>query len=270
MSDDARGRSTERRLISVIVPVYEEAATLRELLDRVRDAPTEAIGFDKEIIVSDDGSTDDTLTIALLESERDARIRLVRGTRHRGKGYAIRSALEVAQGDYCVIQDADLEYDPSSYVLLLERARAGAPIVYGSRFLWRSWPQGMRAPNWFANRLLTAAANLLYRIAITDEATCLKLFETGVLRSFELVCTGFDFCPEVTAKAALHDVGIAEIPVPYVARSSHAGKKVRWIHAVEALWVLAKLRWSPLASGSAIRAARKSTQTPKRPLQLGP
>src|SRR5690606_28971301 len=132
------------------------------------------------------------------------------------------------RGDYCLIQDADLEYEVTDYPALLAPAAAGADVVYGSRFLSRARPTGMRTANYVANRVLTVTANLLYGLSITDEATCFKLIRTSLLRELELESTGFEFCPEVTAKLGKRKVTIAEVPIAYTARAIAEGKKVRW------------------------------------------
>ena len=229
-------------LLSILIPAYREESTIAEILRRVAAVDTGAEGFDKEIIVCDDGSDDRTFEIA---SEIACQLPVVRVVRHdvnRGKGAAIRTALEHARGDYVLIQDADLEYEVSDYPALLRPAAAGADVVYGSRFLANPRPTGMRTANYVANRVLTATANLLYGLAITDEATCFKLFRTEVLRRLELECTGFEFCPEVTAKLGRLHVPIVEVPIAYTARALADGKKVRWTDGVEAMWVLIKHR----------------------------
>ncbi len=172
----------------------------------------------------------------------DPRIHLCVHPVNRGKGAAIRTALELAEGDYCLIQDADLEYDVGDYPALLRAVNEGAEAVYGSRFLERSWPEGMRLPNFVANRMLAHAANLLYGLHITDEATCFKVIRTDILRDLQLVCEGFEFCPEVTAKLAKRGVEIREVPIRYIARDVADGKKVRWTDGFEAIWVLLRHR----------------------------
>jgi dolichol-phosphate mannosyltransferase len=168
----------------------------------------------------------------------DPRIRLVCHERNRGKGAAIRTALADARGDYSLIQDADLEYEVSDYPALLAAVNAGADVVYGSRFLNGARPAGMHTANYVANRILTRSANLLYGLSITDEATCFKVFRTDLLRSLDLRCEGFEFCPEVTAKLGRRRISIAEVPIHYRARNVAEGKKVRWTDGVEAMWVL--------------------------------
>jgi glycosyltransferase involved in cell wall biosynthesis len=231
--------------LSILIPAFHEEKTIAEVLRRVASVDTAAHGFDKEIIVCDDGSRDATGA----EVERIARelpaakIRLVVHPQNRGKGAAIRTALEHATGDFVLIQDADLEYEVSDYPAMLEAVRQGADAVYGSRFLARAYPQGMALPNFVANKVLTVSANLLYGHHITDEATCFKVIRTDLLRDLHLTCERFEFCPEVTAKLGLRKVRIVEVPIAYTARSVESGKKVRWTDGVEALWVLLKHRF---------------------------
>ena len=229
-------------LLSILIPAYREQATIAEILRRVAAIDTSAEGFTKEVIVCDDGSDDDTFAIASAAAAADPTIRVVRHEQNQGKGAAIRTALASARGDYVLIQDADLEYEVSDYPALLRPAAAGADVVYGSRFLANPRPTGMRTANYVANRVLSTTANLLYGLAITDEATCFKLFRTELLRSLDLECTGFEFCPEVTAKLGKRKVPILEVPIAYTARALDEGKKVRWTDGVEAMWVLLKHR----------------------------
>ncbi len=228
--------------LSILIPAYQEQSTIGEVIRRVRQIEVEPLGFDKEIIVCDDGSRDDTSRIVAQASGDDPRIKLVRHEQNRGKGAAIRTALAVATGDFVIIQDADLEYEVTDYPALLEPLKHGADVVYGSRFLKQARPEGMAAANFLANRILTMTANALYGLAITDEATCFKIVRTELLRALELRCQGFEFCPEVTAKLGRRGVTIIEVPVGYKARTFADGKKVRWTDGFEHMWVLIKHR----------------------------
>ena len=232
----------QKRLLSILIPAYQEERTIGEVLRQVVAIDTESCGFAKEILVCDDGSTDATVAVVEQAMAADPRIRLVRHPENRGKGAAIRSALVEAKGDFALIQDADLEYEVSDYPALLEAVNAGSDVVYGSRFLNADRPDGMRLANYLANRILTTSANLLYGLSITDEATCFKVFRTDLLRQLDLECDGFEFCPEVTAKLGKRKVKIAEVPIHYRARNIAEGKKVRWTDGVEALWVLVSHR----------------------------
>lgn len=230
-------------LLSILIPAYQEEATIAEILRRVAAADTESLGFTKQIVVCDDGSRDRTAAIAAEQAAADPRITLVRHPENRGKGAAIRTALDAATGAYALVQDADLEYDVADYPALLREVTRGARVVYGSRFLTTPRPAGMRTANYVANRMLTVSANLLYGMSISDEATCFKLFETALLRELALTCTGFEFCPEVTAKLGRRKIPIVEVPIAYTARAIEEGKKVRWTDGVEAMWVLVKHRF---------------------------
>jgi dolichol-phosphate mannosyltransferase len=229
--------------LSILIPAYQEEATIAEILRRVAAVDTESLGFEKQIVVCDDGSTDRTAALAAAAAAADPRITLVRHEKNQGKGAAIRTALAAATGEYSLVQDADLEYDTADYPALLNEVKRGARAVYGSRFLRTPRPAGMRTANYVANRMLTVSANLLYGMAISDEATCFKLFETALLRDLALTCTGFEFCPEVTAKLGRRKIPIVEVPIAYTARAVEEGKKVRWTDGVEAMWVLVKNRF---------------------------
>jgi glycosyltransferase involved in cell wall biosynthesis len=229
--------------LSILIPAYHEEKTIAEVLDRVASVDTSVLGFDKEIIVCDDGSLDGTATEIARMQGRIPGLKLVRHPKNRGKGAAIRTALEHATGDYVLIQDADLEYEVTDYPAILEAVRRGAEAVYGSRFLDRPYPEGMHPANFVANKLLTSASNLLYGHGITDEATCFKVIRADLLRSLDLECERFEFCPEVTAKLGKRQVKIVEVPIAYHARDVKSGKKVRWTDGVQALWVLVKHRF---------------------------
>ena len=223
--------------VSIVIPVYNEFHTFSQVLERVRRARLPE-GCTKEIVVIDDGSTDGTVQILREVTHR----RIC----HSGKGSAIRAGIELASGDIVLIQDGDLEYDPADYARLLEPIVEGrADIVYGSRFLGPRVE--MAQANRIANRVLTAAANLLYRARLSDEATAYKAFRITVLRGMRLECRRFEFCPEVTAKARRLGFRIHEVPVSYNARGIAEGKKIRARDGWEALWTLLKYRFIPRA-----------------------
>ena len=228
--------------LSILIPAYQEERTIAEVLRRVASVDTLSKGFEKEIIVCDDGSKDATAAEVEKVAAVEKSIRLIRHPQNRGKGAAIRTALEHASGDYVLIQDADLEYDVEDYPAILQAVNEGATAVYGSRFLTRKIPEGMHPANYLANRILTATANVLYQHHITDEATCFKVIRTDILRDLNLECERFEFCPEVTAKLGKKRVKIVEVPIGYRARNVADGKKVRWTDGFEAMWVLLKHR----------------------------
>lgn len=229
--------------VSILVPVFQEEATVGELLARVIACDVARVGFEREILICDDGSTDGTAAIIRQTAQDRADTRVFAHATNQGKGSAIRTLLAQATGDAVLVQDADLEYEVDDTLRLLERFREGHDAVYGSRFLAHPRPRGMRTANWVANRALTWLANRLYGHALTDEATCLKLIRTDLLRQMQLQCRGFEFCPEVTAKLGRMGVSIVEVPVRYHARDVASGKKVRWSDGVVAMAVLLRHRW---------------------------
>lgn len=223
--------------LSVIIPVYNEEATVGEIIDRVRKT-----GLVYEIIAVDDGSTDNSQAI-LRRIENSARpsLTILLHSRNRGKGAAMRTGLAAVTGDLVLVQDADLEYDPSDYPALLHPfADPAVHVVYGSRNL-RTNPKSSLCFYW-GGRLLSVVANLLYGSHITDEATGYKVIKSQLLREMALVTEGFAFCPEVTAKLLLRGISITEVPITYRPRLWNDGKKIRWYDGVIALWTLVKYR----------------------------
>lgn len=222
--------------VSVIIPCYNEIGHIARVIDAV-----EAVDIPKEIIIVDDGSTDGT-TKVVEEYGRDKRVTAHLSKSNFGKGAAIRTGLEYVTGDIVVIQDADLEYDPHQIPSLVRPIIAGeAEVVYGSRFLGSI--KGMKPANRLANYLLVWSANLLYNAGITDEATCYKAFRTETLRTLDLKCIRFEFCPEVTAKVSKRGIRIFEVPIDYVGRNTLQGKKIKLKDAFEAIWTLLKYRF---------------------------
>ena len=223
--------------LSVIIPVYNEAPSIELVIERVR-----ATGLPSEIIVVDDGLTDDTF--ARLSKLRWGRgLRLIRHKGNRGKGAAIRTGLDYATGEFVIIQDADTEYDPADYPAMLKPLTTGeSNVVYGVR--QSDTPR--RGPLlFFGVKLLTLLTNLLYGCRIHDEATGYKAFRLSLLRRIELECERFEFCPEVTAKICRVGEHIAEVPISYRPRTIKAGKKLRWTDGVSALLTLVRYRFQP-------------------------
>jgi dolichol-phosphate mannosyltransferase len=227
------------RVLTVIVPCYNEGATVERLVERVSESPLAG-----QIIAVDDGSTDDTYERLLAMRARVGdRLTVFRHAKNRGKGAAIRTALEHAECEFTIIQDADLEYDPADYDALLEPLRDGrASVVYGNR--WHPANKHSSGRYFLGGVLLTVIANVLYGLRIHDEATCYKTFRTDVLRRIQLGCKGFEFCPEVTAKVARLGYEIHEVPIRYTPRSFKEGKKIRWHDGLQAIWVLLRLRFA--------------------------
>lgn len=225
--------------VSVIVPVYNEVAHLEGLLQAVQNSPVK-----KEIIIVDDGSTDGTREkLQALPPQSD--ITIVFHEENWGKGASIRTALEHARGEYVLIQDSDLEYDPGDYPALLAPLREGqANVVYGVR---PDRPErGLRF--FLGAKFLTHLTNLLYRAGIHDEATCYKVFRRSLLRKVKLECQRFEFCPEVTAKLSRMGERIEEVPISYHPRSAVEGKKIRHSDGWLAIWTLIRYRFLPRKS----------------------
>lgn len=230
--------SSSKPLLSVLLPVYNELATFPCLLESVRAVP-----IDKEILILDDASTDGTRE--LLKTQVDGRYPDVRVFYHdanQGKGAALRTLIPFAIGEYCIVQDGDLEYDPQDYLPMVEAFRTEqAAVVYGSRFM-RGYPK-MRPANRVVNILLAWMVRFFFQARMTDEATCYKAFRTDLLQSIPLTCRRFEFCPEVTAKVLLRGHKIVEVPISYSARTFAEGKKIRWTDGVAAIWTLIKCRF---------------------------
>jgi glycosyltransferase involved in cell wall biosynthesis len=216
--------------------MYNEEKTLHQIFTKVRQAPIE-----KEIIIVDDGSTDGTRTL-LKKYEQTDNVKVIYQDKNYGKGAAIRAAISLVAGDITIIQDADLEYDPEDYLKLIEPFRAGVvKVVYGSRFLNKQNRHSYRR-FYLGGVFLSLLTNLLYFQRLTDESTCYKVFDSRLLKSINLKCKGFEFCPEVTAKVAKRGILIKEIPISYYPRSIQEGKKISWRDGLKAIWILLKYR----------------------------
>ncbi len=225
--------------LSIIMPVYNERDTLREILRQVR--AVEVPGVEKEILVVNDGSTDGSRQI--LEEEAGAGdLRIFHHELNRGKGAAVRTAIEHASGDIILIQDADLEYDPRDYPKLIQPIVEGrVVVVYGSRFLGPR--KAMLFWHMLGNKLLTLVTNILFNAILSDMETCYKCFRSDVLQDIPLRSRRFEFEPEVTAKVLKRGHRIFEVPISYYGREFHEGKKISWRDAPLAFWTLLKYRF---------------------------
>lgn len=243
--------------LSVIIPVYNEKDTVVELIELTKAVPVE-----KEIIVIDDGSSDGTKELLRSRYANDKTVHLLHHERNAGKGSAIRTGISAVRGDIVIVQDADLEYDPQDFLPILKKFdEPGVQVVYGTRFRdmrWRifirQWTQNhffgahheiKQFHLYFGVQLLNVLSNVLYGAGITDEATCYKAFRREVLTQTKLRCTGFEFCPEVTAKVRKAGHKIYEVPISYHPRSAIEGKKLNWRHGIQAIWTLVKYRFVP-------------------------
>lgn len=228
--------------LSIIVPVYNEKLWVEKLLQRVLDA--DCCGCEREIIVVDDGSTDGTSEILTSLASRHAGIRLLRQERNQGKGAALRRGFGVAGGDIILVQDADLEYDPRDYpILLAPILEDRADVVFGSRFLG-----GTHRVLFFwhavGNRLLTMLSNMLTDLNLTDMETCYKVFRASVIKGIVIEQDRFGIEPEITAKVARLGARIFEVPISYAGRTYSEGKKINWKDGVKALYCIVRYgRW---------------------------
>ncbi|HOX22011.1 MAG TPA: glycosyltransferase family 2 protein [Elusimicrobiales bacterium] len=222
--------------LTVIIPAYNESLTLARCVEAVYSRNP---GLQLEVIIVDDASTDSTPEAAA--ALKFPGLKYLRHARNQGKGAAIRTALPHVNGDYVIIQDADLEYDPAEYSKLLQPLLAGrVGAVYGSRILGSK-----RKSTWLfylGGRLLSWWTNVLYGSSITDEPTCYKLMGAQLLKSLDLRSCGFEFCPEVTGKLLKRGMEIAEVPISYAPRSVEEGKKIKFRDGAVALWTLLKIR----------------------------
>lgn len=225
--------------LSVVMPIYNERATIAEILRRVR-----AVELEKEIICVDDCSTDGTWEV-LQEEAKLSDTRVFRHPVNRGKGAAVRTGLGQIQGDVVIIQDADLEYDPEDYHALLRPIQLGrSPVVYGSRFLGEH--KAMFFWHSLGNRLLTLAANILFNTTLTDMETCYKVFTAEVARSAlggRLRSERWGFDPEITARILKMGYRIYEVPISYTGREFHEGKKISWRDGFTVLATLLRYRF---------------------------
>jgi glycosyltransferase involved in cell wall biosynthesis len=223
--------------LSIIMPCYNEARTLRDILELVR-----AVQLDKEIIAVDDHSSDDTYQILCEEAASDPSLIVVRHPTNRGKGAAVRSGLARASGEIVIIQDADLEYDPQDYYELVRPIADGrVNVVFGSRFLGRH--TGMYFWNALGNKGLTFLTNFLFNCWISDMETCYKAMRTEIMRDLRLESNDFRLEPEIAAKVLKRGHRIYEVPVSYLGRTYEEGKKMKPIQGFYAILALLRYRF---------------------------
>jgi glycosyltransferase involved in cell wall biosynthesis len=224
------------RSLTVITPVYNERSTVAEVIRRMRAVE---LPLTLEVIVVDDGSSDGSDKV--LRAVEDSTIRVMRHETNKGKGAAIRTGLAHARGDLVLIQDADLEYDPSDWPRLLDPVLKGkARVVYGSRFTGER--KNMLPLHWFGNRLLSLITNVLYSSTLSDMETCYKLFDSQVLEGITIASNRFEFEAEITAKVLKRGHRIYEVPISYAGREIAEGKKITWRDGIGAMLTLFKFR----------------------------
>lgn len=234
------------KTLSIIVPVYNEKKTIRAILSRLEKAKLPQVS--KELIIVNDGSNDGTtkalkkLEDQLKKSQAFKMIKIIHHSQNQGKGAAVRTGLKQAQGDFVLIQDADLEYDPQDIPKLLKPIQEGkADVVYGSRFTGER--RNMFFWHMLGNKILTYLTNFLYNTTLSDMEVCYKLFKKEALKGIQLTANQFDFEPEITAKILKKGIRIYEVPISYAGREYHEGKKITWKDGLIALWVLLRERF---------------------------
>jgi dolichol-phosphate mannosyltransferase len=238
-------------VLSIVIPAYNEAASIGKVLEAVRAVPTESLGFEKEIVVVNDGSRDETEAIA----RGFAGVKVFTQVPNQGKGKAVQRGIREATGDYILVQDADLEYDPRDYLGLLGALQPGVDSVYGSRTLGQRrrqpaftlfpgrHPQQGIGP-WLAGQVLTWWTLALYGRWITDTLTAYKLYPAPVMRSMRVVTSGFETDHEITARLIRGGHRIVEVPISYYPRSVEEGKKIRPRDGLIAVWTLLRFRFA--------------------------
>ena len=224
-------------VLSVIMPVFNEASTLTEIVEKVLN-----LDIDLELIIVDDGSTDGSSEILKQLSNKYKQIILLTSNSNQGKGAAIRKAIPICKGEIITTQDADLETNPEDLYHLIDPIIKGeSMVVYGSRILGNNGKHFTKY--YYGAQFITGLTNLLYGIKITDEPCCYKVIKADILKSIPLKCKGFEYCPEITAKLSKKGISILEKPVDYFPRSKAEGKKLKIKDGFIACWTLLKYRF---------------------------
>lgn len=226
-------------LLSVLMPVFNEKNTIREILARVKATP-----FRKEIVLVDDCCTDGTSDVLRELAAGDPELRLIQHAKNQGKGAALRSAFAVAKGDIWLVQDADLEYSPDDYAALLRPLVDGkAHVVYGSRFIGGAYSRVHLYSHYLGNKALTLLSNIMTGLNLTDMETCYKVMLRSVGQRIQIRSQRFNVEPELTAKIARMKARVFEVPVSYAGRDFTEGKKISWRDGFSALWAIFRFRF---------------------------
>lgn len=231
------------KTLSILIPVFNEEATLITLLDMVHNA--DSLGLEKELIIVDDGSTDNTRAILSELDTAKYNAKIYYHEKNQGKGAALRTAQGYAEGDLIMIQDADLEYDPKEYPELLRPLVEGrADVVYGSRLCGGKPTRAFKIMHLFGNKFLSLVTNILYNATLTDMETCYKIFKRDIFKKVKIKCDRFDFEPEITAKVLKQGVRLYELPISYYGRDYDEGKKITWKDGIWAILALIRFRFT--------------------------
>lgn len=217
--------------ISIIIPCYNEESTIEQIIEKVLN-----VNIQKQIIIIDDYSSDNTKNI-ILKYKNNNMFKIILNDKNSGKGACIKSAKKFVDGDYVIIQDADLEYEPKDYYKIIDQyiKNKNVNTVYGSRLLNLSNNKFSSKGRVYINRILTLIFNLLYRQNITDAHTCYKSFKTELFKNINLVENGFNFCAEINCKVAKKGIKISEVPINYYGRTHKEGKKINFVDGIETI-----------------------------------
>lgn len=226
--------------LSIVIPVYNEINTLEEIIKKVLNVKLKNV--EKEIVIVDDASSDGSVALIKRLEEKHKEIKTVFHEKNQGKGASLKDGFKKTTGDYVIVQDADLEYNPKDYTKLLRALKEKeVDVVYGSRFSENY--EDISNLHYFGNKILTILTNILYGVLLTDMETCYKLIPGDFVRKIEINSNRFDFEPEITAKILKTGMRIKEVPITYKGRAFNEGKKITWKDGIAAVWTILKYRF---------------------------